>query len=165
MKKFFADVNWGSLDILFRSIEEADLRDFLVEQRRVNAAFDVTACRNKELAGAVAWLVSRGGSPIHSFEVRKRMTYTESDLLPYLDTSDYAYPDLSGSRLIRSATRRVNLGTIHKSWFWVLAVVVALVVGALALWLPEQIATPVFASAATFATIMSAVGLLVRYPD
>lgn len=165
ISKFFTEVNWGALDILFRSIEEADLRDFLAEQRRLSAAFDVTACRNKELAGAVAWLVSRGGSPIHSFEVRKGMTHTETDLLPYLSGSDYAYPDLSGSRLIRSATRRINLGTIHKTWFWMLAVIVALVVGGLTLWLPEQVATPVFAAAATFATIMSAIGLLVRYPD
>ncbi|MBS0024490.1 hypothetical protein [Microbacterium paraoxydans] len=165
MKQFFDDLNWGSLDVFFQTIEEADLRDFLAEQRRLGAAFDVTACRNKELAGAVAWLVSRGGSPIHSFELRKRMTHTETDLLPYLKSSDYAYPDLSSSRLIRSATRRVNLGTIHKTWFWVISVVVAVIVGGLTIWLPEQIATPVFAAAATFATIMSAVGLLVRYPD
>ncbi|MFG6445857.1 hypothetical protein ACFXQA_11370 [Microbacterium sp. P07] len=165
MKRLLTEIDWGSLELTYRTLEESELRDFLVEQRRADAAFDVTACKNRVLAGAVAWLVSRGGSPIHSFEVSKSLGFAESDLLPYLNASDYSYPDLSSSRLIRSATRRVNAGTVHKKWFWVIAVGVALFVGGLTLWLPAEVATPIFAATATFATIMSAVGLVVRYPD
>ncbi|MDB5338112.1 MAG: hypothetical protein JWN70_3731 [Planctomycetaceae bacterium] len=165
MKSFFEHVNWGRLQFTYLSVQEGDLTEFLREQRAAGAAFDVTACKNSVLAGAVAWLVSRGGSPIYTMEIKKQQVFGEADLLPYLEPSQYAYRDLSASRLIRGATRRVNAGTIHKRRFWFISAAVAIAVGLLAFLVPAQFATPILAAAATFATIMSGVAILVRNPD
>ncbi|WP_138946028.1 hypothetical protein [Plantibacter sp. M259] len=164
MATFLAEVNWYSLQITYRSVAESDLKEFLDEEQQAGAAFDVTACRNTALAGAVAWLVSRGGAPLHSLEVKRPFRHDASDLLPYLDQSDYAYPELSASKLIRAATRRVNRGTLRKKTFWILSVVGAILVGALSYFAPSELSTPILTAAAAFATVMSAVAILVRNP-
>jgi hypothetical protein len=163
MADFFANVPWGSLTL--RLLREHDLKAFLRDQHAAGAVFDVTACKNVTLAGAVAWIVSRGGSPIHTFEFQRALTFGESDLLPYLGESDVSYRDLSESALIRGATRRINVGTVHKRRFWLLSGAIAIVVAFLSFFLPPAFANPVLAGAATFATIMSGVGLIIRNPD
>jgi hypothetical protein len=165
MTAFFRDVSWGGLQFTYRSVEEGQLVDFLREERALGSAFDVTACKNSVLAGAVAWLVSRGGSPIHTFEIKTIQHFGQGDLLPYLQPSQFAYRDLSSSALIRRATRRINAGTIHKRRFWFISVLVAAAVGLLTFLVPVALATPILAAAATFATIMSGVSLVIRNPD
>jgi hypothetical protein len=162
---FFAKVPWGSLTLTFGMLMERDLKTFLRDQHSAGAAFDVTACKNATLAGAVAWIVSRGGSPIHTFESHRQLTFGEADLLPYLEESDFTYQDLSNSVLIRGATRRINVGTVHRRRFWLISAGVAVAVAFLTLLIPPTLANPVLAGAATFATIMSGVALLIRNPD
>lgn len=164
MAAFFEDVDWYGLQITYRSVDETDLKDFLDDEHRAGAAFDVTACRNTAVAGAVAWLVSRGGAPLHSLEVKRTFRHDFSDLLPYLEDADYAYPELSASKLMRAATRRVNRGTIRKKTFWFLSIGAAAFVGVLAFVAGPELSTPILTAAASFATIMSAVALLVRNP-
>jgi hypothetical protein len=165
MHQFFEDVPWKSLEFTFRAIEEHELRDFLTEQRRSGASFDITACKNTALAGAVAWLVSKGGSPIHSFEMSRPMYFDERDLLPYLNAQEYSYPDLSSSPLILGATRRVNAGTLYKRTFWAIAIAIGVAVATLTWLLPPELETPLFAAAATVATVVSAVAIWVRDPN
>ncbi|PPL18643.1 hypothetical protein GY24_10215 [Microterricola pindariensis] len=165
MKAFFEEIVWGRLQFTYLSVQEKELTQFLRDQRAAGAAFDVTACRNSVLAGAVAWLVSRGGSPIHTFEINTAQVFGEADLLPYLGADQYTYRDLSKSPLIRGATRRINAGTIHRRRFWLISAAVAASVGLLAFMMPVDLSTPILAAAATFATIMSGVGLVVRSPD
>jgi hypothetical protein len=165
MQGYFRKVPWGSLTITFTMVPERNIGAFLREQHAARAAFDVTACRNATLAGAVAWIVARGGSPIHTFDTVKTLTFAASDLLPYLTESDYVYRDLSNSALIRGATRRINVGTIHRRTFWLIAIAATAAVIAVSLLVPPGLANPVLAGAATLATIMSAVGLIIRNPD
>lgn len=165
MADFFEEVDWDSLEFTYKTVADAELSQFLKDQRKSGASFDVTTCKNSALAGAVAWLVSRGGSPIHTLEVKKKFSYDETDLLPYLALSDYSYVDLSGSRLIRGATRRVTAGTLSKSRFWIIAIAIALIVAIATIWLPTWLATPLFAATATFAAIVSAVSAFVRYSE
>jgi len=165
MADFFQEISWGRLQLTYRSVPETDLTDFLKEERAAGAAFDVTACKNSVLAGAAAWLVSRGGSSIYSFEIRTAQVFGERDLLPNLLPSQFVYRDLSNSRLIRGATRYVNAGTIRKQRFWLISAGVAIAVGLITFMVPDEFATPFLATAATFATIMSGVALVVRNPD
>lgn len=162
MNAFFRSVDWDELEVGFKAVDERELRDFLAGQRKAGATFDVTACKNTALAGAVAWLVSRGGSPIHVLEVSKQRKFDERDLLPYLEADDYAYPALSSSPLIRGAVRRVNAGTLHKKTFWAMTIGIAILVAMLTYLLPPELETPLFAAVASIATIMSAVAIWVR---
>lgn len=164
MAAFLEEIDWYGLQITYRSVDESDLKEFLDEEHRAGAAFDVTACRNTALAGAVAWLVSRGGAPLHSLEVKRPFRHDASDLLPYLDQADYAYPELSASKLIRTATRRVNRGTLRKKTFWFLSAGGAILIGSLSYLAPPEFSTPILTAAAAFATVMSAVAILVRNP-
>lgn len=165
MTAFFADVKWSSLRFTYENVSDAELGQFLKDQRKIGASFDVTTCKNSALAGAVAWLVSRGGSPIHTLEIKRKLSHDEADLLPYLEPTDYSYVDLSRSGLIKSATRRVTAGTLSKARFWIIAVLIALGVAVATIWLPTWLATPLFAATATFATIVSAVSTFVRYSE
>ncbi|MEV8170590.1 hypothetical protein [Microbacterium sp. NPDC077486] len=165
MKDFFDEVSWGDLDFEYKTLEEEGLRDFLTQERAAKAAFDVTACKNSVLAGAVGWLVAKGGSPMKTFEIKKKMTHGESDLYPYLKPAEIGYRDLSESTLLQKATWRVNLATINRRKFWSLAIVMALGMG-LATWLlPANVTASIFAVLATLATVLSAAGIFIRYPD
>lgn len=161
-KDSVAQVRWGEVE--FIAVPESTLEQFLRQQVAESAAFDVTACKNSALAGAVAWLVSRGGSTIYSFEQLVPPTYGPGDLLPFLGSNDFRYRDLSQGQLVRRATRRVNIGTLSKRTFWLACIATALAVAAITALIPD-ISNPILAAAATFATIMSAVALFVRSPD
>lgn len=162
---FFTRVSWERLRFSYLAVTEQEVASFLREQQQPGTAFDVTSCKNSVLAGAVAWLVSRGGSPIHTFEILREQSFGEADLLPHLSPEEFTYRDLSSSDLVRQATKRVNAATIHRRSFWWISAAVALAVGALTFFVPTDLATPVLAAAATFATIMSGVAILVRNPD
>ncbi|KRD53937.1 hypothetical protein [Microbacterium sp. Root280D1] len=165
MKQFFDEVTWGALDFQYKTLEESELRDFLTQQRAANASFDVTACKNAVLAGAVAWLVAKGGSPMHTFEIKRKMTHGQGDLYPYLKPAEFEYRDLSDSVLIRKATWRVKLATINRAKFWTLAVILTVAMGLATLFLPPNATASIFAVLATLATVLSAAGIFIRYPD
>ncbi|NQX03404.1 hypothetical protein HQQ82_01160 [Rathayibacter sp. VKM Ac-2856] len=165
MSKFFRKIEWGSLEFTFISVEQDDLEGFLRKYWSDRTAFDVTACKNTALAGAVAWIVSRGGCPIYSLEMLKNLSFGEEDLLPNLEVQDFQYIDLSHSRLIRGATRRINKGTIHRRRFWIISAGSAVAIGSVTYFAPEQFASSVLAAAASLATIISTVAVLVRNPD
>lgn len=165
MLSFMKKADWVNLDIRYTTVEEKNLRKFLAEERKAGAAFDVTACKNSAVAGAVAWLVSRGGSPIHTFEMKKKMSFGQSDLYPYLRPADFEYTDLSKSKLVRSATLRVNLATMNRTRFWVLAGFLTAAVATASALLPPTWSTPIFAAAATLASILSAANIFIRDPN
>jgi hypothetical protein len=165
MAAFLEEIKWGDLQFTYLPVQEEALADFLKEHQGDGAAFDVTTCNNSNLADAVAWLVSRGGSPIRTFEILRTQTFDQKDLLPYLSPAQYRYHDLADSQLIRGAIRKVNAGTIHKKRFWWISAFVALAAGAVAYYFPEDLSGPILAAAATFATIVSTVSVIVRNPN
>lgn len=165
VKGLLEKIAWGRLAFTHEAVQESELKTFLRGHASSGAAFDVTACGNSALAGAVAWLVSRGGSTIYSFEQLKAPTFGERDLLPYLGQDDYRYRDLSRGALILGATRRINAGTLRKQTFWVLTLIAALGVALLASVVPPALSGPLITGAATVATIMSAMAIVVRNPD
>jgi hypothetical protein len=165
MENLLERISWGRLQFSYVAITDDNLENFLKDNLNAGVSFDVTACKNTALAPTVAWIVSRGGSPIQTFDIMKELTFAEQDLLPYLGTGDYRYADLSKSSLIRDATRRVNAGTISRRTFWVISFVAASIVAAVTFFAPSNLSTPILAAAATFATVMSGVSLIVRNPN
>jgi len=156
------DLDWGSLSIGRAYVREEDLQALLAKEAGLGSAFDVTSCKNSVVAAATAWLVSRGGSPIYTFDLRRTPTYGFEDLLPAMAPSDYEYRDLSRSALLVDATRKVNsLSLRRKQLLWI-AILAAVVVGFVSLRFSETVAFSVLTALASFASITSGMALLVR---
>lgn len=156
------ELDWGSLRITRTYIHEDDLRVLLAEEAAAGSSFDVTSCKNSVVAAAAAWLVSRGGSPIYSFDLKKTPTYGFDDLLPAMESTDYVYRDLSRSVVLADATRKVNSFTLRRRQFLTIALVVAVIIGLVSLQFSETVAFSVLTGFASFAGITSAMALFVR---
>lgn len=157
-------LGWSSLRIERVGLNEDDLAVLLSDEAAKGSAFDVTACKNSAVAGAVAWLVSRGGSPVYTFELRKPQTFDAEDLLPSLKPGDYRYRNLAASPLIADATREVNTFKIQRRTFLIASILVGLLVGLLSLTFSDTVAFSILTGLASFASIMSATSLFVRSP-
>lgn len=159
---FLNRLGWGALTIGRRSVTESGLADLLKAESKAQSAFDVTACKNSAVAGAVAWLVSRGGSPIYSFESKKRPTYGAADLLPLLANDEYVYRDLSQSPLVKAASSRVNFWTLKRKQFLLWSAAAAVVFALVTTTLSQSVAFSVLSGVASFASIVSIFAIFVR---
>jgi hypothetical protein len=155
-------IGWESLKIARMGISEDGLSDFLAAEAALGSSFDVTSCKNSVVAGVTAALVSRGGSPIYSFEFRRKPTFSQTDLLPLLDTSDYAYRNLADSALLSAALRKVNSFRFDRNVFLVVSVALAFVFGLSSLFLSQTIVFSLLTGFASFASIVSAFGFFLR---
>ena len=155
-------LRWGSLSIARSGVPEDKVGELLRREVARGAAFDVTACKNSLVAGASAALVASGGSPIYTFEMRKRPTFGQADLLPMLDNDDYFYRDLRTAPLLASAIKTVNRFRITRRNFIAIAVVLAVLFGLLSLSLSQTALFALLTGFASFASIVSALALFVR---
>jgi hypothetical protein len=156
------ELGWGSLRISRVGLPEDRLNELLQKEVSEGAAFDVTSCKNSAVAGAVAWLVSRGGSPIYSFELRKTPTYRQDDLLPAMEHGQYMYRDLSTSPLLEDAVRKVNAFSLNREKFFYVSLLLAIVVGLISMSFSQTVAFSVVTAFASFASIISALTFFLR---
>lgn len=156
------DLKWGSLKIGRMGLPEDRLHGLLQTEISRASAFDVTSCKNSAVAGATAWLVSRGGSPIYTFELRKPPTHGQADLLPAMDPGHYSYRDLSTSPLLEDAVKTVNAFTLNRQKFFYVSILLAIIVGLISLTFSQTIVFSVVTALASFASIISALTYFLR---
>lgn len=86
--------------------------------------FDVTALKKNLLVDVVTLLVADGQKSVFSFELTRKPTYDERDLIHALSDRDYAYRCLTDSRHVTAAQRTMLSRSIS---FRTLAVLTAII--------------------------------------
>jgi hypothetical protein len=160
--RVFDALGWGSLHISRLGLAEEELGQFLSDEAGKGSSFDVTGCKNSLVAGVSAALVSRGGSPIYTWEFRKTPTFGQADLLPALEPSQYVYIDLTSTPLLFAATRKVNAYSIGRRKFLVLSAGLAICFGMATLVASQTVVLLILTVLASFASILSAFSFFLR---
>lgn len=91
-----------------QGIRWSGLRTSLEDFRRGgSSAFDVTAFKNYLLLDVLTLLLAEGEADIYSFELRRPPTFGARDLMPALNQTDYIYRNLTDSKHVSAAMRRM----------------------------------------------------------
>lgn len=149
------NIDFPKLDIRTIDTTEDDIVNVLREQVNDNAAFDVTAAKNSIVAGTVAWLASRGGSTVYTFDLLKIQTYGQRDLWPVLNAPEYRYRNLAESTLVYDATQHVRRFRMSRRTFFAIASILAALMGLLSMTLSDTWLYATLTVIVTFTSISS----------
>jgi hypothetical protein len=160
--KVIEALGWGSLRIGRVGITEDDLHSFLDEEASRGASFDVTSSKNALVAVSTALLVARGACPIYTFELKRKPTYGQYDLLPALEHSQYVYRDLSSVPLLARAVKKVNAYRLDRRAFLLVSVGVGAAFALVTLSMSQTVVFSLLTGFASFASIVSALSFFLR---
>lgn len=115
--------------------------------------FDVTTLKKNLLIDVVALLLARGCTEVYSFELLKKPTYDDRDLIHALTPNQYKYRGIAESRHVETARRRmVSRSLTFRSIAW-LTIAIGIFVIAVQILFPRSWIQSMVVSTATATSI------------